>query len=60
MHTPDQAHAELHNLRADLWELSDWAEDQLNTDRDRQYIAEHLTSVIDALLRYAAPPPRPF
>jgi len=60
MHNPDKAHAELHNLRADLWELTSWAEEQLSTDRDRQYIAEHLTDVIDALLRYETPPRRPF
>jgi len=60
MHTAEQAHAELHNLRAELSDLSGWADEQLNSEHDRQYIAEHLTDVIDALLRYQSPPPRPF
>jgi hypothetical protein len=47
----------LHNqLRA----LRDWAEDRLFEDYDRQYIAEHMTAVLDALLAYETPPPLPF
>jgi len=49
--------AALHNqMRA----LRDWAEDRLNEDYDRQYIAEHMTAVLDALLARETPPPRPF
>jgi 8-oxo-dGTP diphosphatase len=47
----------LHN-RLDI--LRDWAEDRLNEDYDRQYIAEHMTDVLNALLSYETPPPRPF
>jgi hypothetical protein len=59
VHDADEAHRELHTLRADLWDLTGWADDQLNTDHDRQCIAEHLTAVLDALLRYQTPPRRP-
>ncbi len=47
----------LHNQ---LGALRDWAEDRLNEDYDRQYIAEHMTGVLNALLAYQTPPPRPF
>jgi len=51
---------ELTALRTSLRSLRDWAEDRLNEDYDRQYIAEHMTDVLDALLRHGTPPPRPF
>ncbi len=51
---------ELSALHQQLRALRDWAEDRLNDDYDRQYIAEHMTAVIDALLARQTPPPRPF
>jgi len=51
---------ELSALRMALRNLTDWADDRLNEDYDRQYIAEHMTTVLDALLAHQAPPPRPF
>jgi hypothetical protein len=51
---------ELAALHNQLRSLRDWAEDRLSEDYDRQYIAEHVTAVLDALLSYEAPPPRPF
>jgi hypothetical protein len=51
---------ELTALRNSLRALSDWADDRLNDDYDRQYIAEHMTAVLDALLARQTPPPRPF
>jgi hypothetical protein len=51
---------ELTSLQNRLRSLSDWADDRLNEDYDRQYIAEHLTAVIDAILAHQTPPPRPF
>jgi hypothetical protein len=47
-------------LRNALRSLTDWADDRLNEDYDRQYIAEHMTAVLDALLAHETPPPRPF
>ncbi|WP_433301047.1 hypothetical protein ACQP2F_04965 [Actinoplanes sp. CA-030573] len=55
-----EAHAELHNLRADLAALHDWAEDALNEERDRQYIAEHLSTEVAALATGKPLPRRPF
>lgn len=54
------AHAELHHLRADLIGLLVWAERVLDTDHNRQYIAEHMTASLDAILARETPPPRPF
>jgi hypothetical protein len=51
---------ELTALHSQLRALRDWADDRLNDDYDRQYIAEHMTAVINALLGYETPPPRPF
>ncbi|WP_199513127.1 hypothetical protein [Nucisporomicrobium flavum] len=58
----DQARrgAALAALQNNLRSLSDWADDRLNEDFDRQYIAEHMTEVIDALLSGEPMPPRPF
>jgi len=54
-----EAHAELHNMRADLWELTGWAETALNNEHhDRQLIAEHMTTALHALLT-REPLPRP-
>jgi hypothetical protein len=55
-----EAHAELHNLRVDLAGLHDWAEDALNTEHDRQYIAEHLSTALAALATGKPLPRRPF
>ncbi|MFI6073822.1 hypothetical protein ACIA5C_19835 [Actinoplanes sp. NPDC051343] len=45
-----EAHAELHNLRVDLANLHDWAENALNDEHaDRQRIAEYLSASLDAL-----------
>lgn len=52
--------ADLAALQDHLRSLSDWADDRLNDDYDRQYIAEHMTEAIDALLSGDDPPPRPF
>ena len=51
---------ELTSLRNTLRSLADWADDRLNDNYDRQYIAEHMTAVIDALLAHEMPPARPF
>ena len=51
---------ELSTLHQQLRALRDWAEDRLNDDYDRQYIAEHMTGVLSALLGYETPPARPF
>lgn len=51
---------ELTALHNQLRSLRDWAEDRLNEECDRQYIAEHMTAVLSALLAYETPPPRPF
>jgi hypothetical protein len=56
----DQDRNALTALRNSLRSLCDWADDRLNEDYDRQYIAEHMTAVIDALLAHETPPPRPF
>ncbi|UQU65100.1 hypothetical protein COUCH_01720 [Couchioplanes caeruleus] len=58
----DQARtgASLTALQNSLRSLSDWADDRLNEDFDRQYIAEHMTEAIDALLSGEPMPPRPF
>jgi hypothetical protein len=55
-----QVRNELAALRNSLRSLTDWADDRLNEDYDRQYIAEHMTEVIDALLAHQTPPPRTF
>lgn len=47
-------------LRNQVGALRDWAEDRLTEDYDRQYIAEHMTDVLSALLAFETPPPRPF
>jgi hypothetical protein len=47
-------------LRIELLELAEWADDRLNDDYDRQYIAEHMTAALDALLARQTLPPRPF
>ena len=52
--------AELAAWQNSLRSLRDWADDRLNGDFDRQYIAEHMTEVIGALLAHETPPPRPF
>ncbi|BFU47878.1 hypothetical protein [Krasilnikovia sp. MM14-A1004] len=51
---------ELATLHINLRLLADWADDRLNDDYDRQYIAEHMTAVINALLAHQPPPRRPF
>lgn len=55
-----EAHAELHNLRTDLADLHDWAENALNDEHDRQYIAEHLSTAVAALATGKPLPRRPF
>ncbi|GAB2626299.1 hypothetical protein Aab01nite_86030 [Paractinoplanes abujensis] len=55
-----EAHAELHNLRTDLANLHDWAENALNDEHDRQYIAEYLSAAAAALARGEPLPRRPF
>ena len=56
-----EAHAELHNLRTDLANLHDWAENALNVDdHDRQYIAEHLSDAVAALAAGNPLPKHPF
>jgi hypothetical protein len=51
---------ELTALHDHLRALRDWAEIRLDGQYDRQYIAEHMTAVLNALLGYETPPPRPF
>ncbi|GGQ77600.1 NUDIX domain-containing protein [Couchioplanes azureus] len=60
MDGPDKTHRAYHTLRADLLELHGWAESALNTDHDRQCIAEHLTRTLWALLTDVTPPIPPF
>ncbi|SNY52042.1 hypothetical protein [Paractinoplanes atraurantiacus] len=55
-----EAHAELHNLRTDLADLRHWAENALNDEHDRQYIAEHLSDAVAALATGNPLPKRPF
>lgn len=56
-----EACAELHNLRVELAELHEWAENALNDGRhDRQYIAEHLSDALDALATGNDLPKHPF
>jgi hypothetical protein len=47
-------------LHDHLRALRNWAEIQLDGVHDRKDIAEHMTAVLDALLGYETPPPRPF
>ena len=54
------AHAELHNLRAELAELHNWADRVLDKDTDRQYIAEHLSTACGVLASGGPMPPRPY
>lgn len=56
----DIAREELTALRAQLQTLADWADDRLDDDHDRQYIAEHLCAVLDALLANGPLPAAPF
>lgn len=61
MQSYDEIHRELHNLRADLWALTGWAETALNNDQyDRQAIAEHMTTALGALLAREPMPLPPF
>jgi 8-oxo-dGTP pyrophosphatase MutT (NUDIX family) len=56
-----ETHAELHNMRADLWSLTGWAEAALNNEHhDRQLIAEHLVCAVGALLSREPMPLPPF
>jgi hypothetical protein len=60
MHDLTKCERNYHNMRAELMDLCLWAETQLDGERDRQYIAEHMTAVLDAVLAGAMPPARPF
>jgi cobalamin biosynthesis Mg chelatase CobN len=60
MHDLTNCHRDHHTLRVSLWDLAGWVDQQLDTDADRQYIAEHMTAVLAALLARETPPPRPF
>lgn len=51
---------ELTALRDRLRSLCDWAGTRLDDENcDRQYIAEHMTADLDALLAHRKPPARP-
>jgi hypothetical protein len=52
--------ADLVRLRRDLVDLADWAAHRLDDEYDRQYIAEHLTDSLIALLAGTTLPVAPF
>ncbi|GAA2599055.1 hypothetical protein GCM10010399_32210 [Dactylosporangium fulvum] len=52
--------SELRDLHNALGELARWGDQHLDTDADRQYIAEHLTGSLAALLDGGPLPHAPF
>jgi hypothetical protein len=54
------ARTELVRLRRALVDVADWAAHRLDDEDDRQYIAEHLTDSLIALLAGTTLPVAPF